>query len=211
MLRQFKNYLVFFLAVLAIWFLLGKMNIIPSFSNIFKSKSVKIDETPILIKEIKELAELTTMVSIDEVVVDSVTANPALLAIKSITGLSLNPLSPGYDQLVLICKGRVTAGTDLAAIGPADIFHNKDSVSLGIPPARILDVIINPSSVETFIENGDWTTEAFEKVKIKAREKMKARALSEDILGKANARARLLMNNFLSQSGFTKVHVYTKY
>ena len=211
MLRQFKNYLVFFLAVLAIWFLLGKMNIIPSFSNIFKSKSVKIDETPILIKEIKELAELTTMVSIDEVVVDSITANPALLAIKSITGLSLNPLSPGYDQLVLICKGRVTAGTDLTAIVPADIFHNKDSVSLGLPPARILDVIINPSGVETFIENGEWTTEAFEKVKIKAREKMQARALSEDILGKANARARLLMNNFLSQSGFTKVHVYTKY
>lgn len=156
MLRQFKNYLVFFLAVLAIWFLLGKMNIIPSFSNIFKSKSVKIDETPILIKEIKELAELTTMVSIDEVVVDSITANPALLAIKSITGLSLNPLSPGYDQLVLICKGRVTAGTDLAAIGPADIFHKGDSVSLGLPPARILGVIINPTGVETFIENGEW-------------------------------------------------------
>jgi Protein of unknown function (DUF4230) len=211
MLRQFKNYLVFFLAILAIWFLLAKLNIMPSFSNIFKSKSVKIDETPILIKEIKELAELTTMVSIDEVVVDSITVNPALLAIKSITGLSLNPLSPGYDQLVLICKGRVTAGTDLAVIVPADIFHNKDSVSLGLPPARILDVIINPSGVETFIENGDWTSEAFEKVKIKAREKMQARALSEDILGKANARARLLMNNFLNQSGFTKVHVYTKY
>ena len=211
MLRQFKNYLIFFVAVLAIWFLLGKMNIIPSFSNIFKSKSVKIDETPILIKEIKELAELTTIVSIDEVVVDSINANPALLAIKSITGLNLNPLSPGYDQLVLICKGRVTAGTDLAVIGPPDIFHNKDSVSLGLPPARILEVIINPSGVETFIENGDWTTAAFEKVKIKAREKMQARAISEDILGKANARARLLMNNFLSQSGFTKVHVYTKY
>lgn len=211
MLRQFKNYLVFFFAVLAIWFLLGKMNILPSFSNIFKSKSVKIDETPILIKEIKELAVLTTMVSIDEVVVDSINANPALLAIKSITGLSLNPLSPGYDQLVIICKGRVKAGTDLAGITAEDIFHNKDSVSLGLPPARILEVIINPSDVETFIENGEWTTAAFEKVKIKARDKMQARALSEDIIGKANARARLLMNNFLSQSGFTKVHVYTKY
>jgi hypothetical protein len=40
---------------------------------------------------------------------------------------------------------------------------------------------------------------------------MQARALSEDIIGKANARARLLMDNFLHQSGFTKVHVYTKY
>jgi hypothetical protein len=211
MIRQFKNYLVFFLAVLAIWFLLGKMNIMPSFSDIFKSKAIQIDETPLLIKEIKELALLTTMVSIDEVVVDSVTSDPATLAIKAITGLSLNPLSPGYNHLVLICKGRVTAGTDLAGLNSTDIFRDKDSVSLGLPPARILDIIINPSDVETFIENGDWTTEAFEKVKIKARENMLARALSEDIIGKANKRARLLMENFLRQSGFTKVHVYTKY
>ena len=211
MLRQFRNYLVLFFAVMAIWFLLGKMNIIPSFRNIFTSKAVHIDETPILIKDIKELAELTTMVSIDEVVVDSITADPTTLAIKNITGLSLNPFSSGYDQLVLVCKGRVIAGTDLSLLGTENIFRNKDSVSLGLSPARILDVIINPSGVETFIENGEWTTQAFEKVKIKAREKMQARALSEDILGKANARARLLMDNFLHQSGFTKVNVYTKY
>ncbi len=211
MLRQFRNYLVFLMAILAIWFLLGKMKIIPSFSDIFKSKAVQIDETPILIKNIKELAELTTMVSIDEVVVDSITADPTTLAIKNITGLSLNPFSSGYDQLVLVCKGRVIAGTDLLALSPENIYRKKDSVSLGLPPARILEIVINPSDVETFIEKGDWTTEAFEKVKIRAREKMHARALSEDILGKANARARFLMDNFLRQSGFTKVNVYTKY
>jgi hypothetical protein len=211
MLRQFRNYLVLFLALLAIWFILGKMKIIPSFKDIFASKAVQIDETPILIKDIKELAELTTMVSLDEVVVDSITADPTTLAIKNITGLSLNPFSSGYDQLVLICKGRVIAGTDLSSLGSENIYRNKDSVSLGLPPARVLEIIINPSDVETFIEKGDWTTEAFEKVKIRAREKMKARALSEDILGKANARARLLMDNFLHQSGFSKVNVYTKY
>jgi Protein of unknown function (DUF4230) len=211
MIRQFRNYLIFLSAILAIWFLLGKMKIIPSFSDIFKSKAVQIDETPILIKNIKELAELTTMVSLDEVVVDSITADPTTLAIKNITGLSLNPFSSGYDQLVLVCKGRVIAGTDLLALSPENMYRNKDSVSLGLPPARILEIVINPSDVETFIEKGDWTTEAFEKVKIRAREKMRARALSEDILGKANARARLLMENFLRQSGFTKVNVYTKY
>lgn len=211
MFRQFRNYLVLIFAVLAILFLLGKMKIIPSFKDIFTSKAVQIDETPILIKDIKELAELTTMVSIDEVVVDSITADPTSLAIKNITGLSLNPFSSGYDQLVLVCKGRVVAGTDLAVLGTENIYRNKDSVSLGLPPAKILEIIINPSDVEAFIEKGDWTSEAFEKVKIRAREKMRARALSEDILGKANGRARLLMDNFLHQSGFTKVNVYTKY
>jgi hypothetical protein len=211
MLRQFRNYLLFIAALLAVWFLMGKINLVPSFGDIFRSKTVQIDETPILIKEIKELAELTTMVSFDEVVVDTITADPATLAIKTITGLSLNPLSPGYDRLVLVCKGKVTAGTNLAALGPADIFREKDSVSLGLPPARILDITINPSDVETFIETGDWSSAAFEQAKIKAREKMRDRALSEDILGKANARCRLLMDNFLHQSGFTKVHVYMKY
>ena len=211
MLRQFRNYLLFFAAGLVIWFLLGQLNLIPSISNIFRSQPIKIAETPILIKDIKELAELTTMVSFDEVVVDSITLDPATLAIKTITGLNLNPLSPGYNRLVLVCKGKVIAGTNLAGMEPSDIFREKDSVSLGLPPAIILDIIINPSDVETFIETGEWSAAAFEKVKIKAGEKMRDRALSEDILGKANARARLLMDNFLRQSGFTKVNVYTKY
>lgn len=211
MLRLLKNTLIVVAAILVIWFLLGKMNLIPSFSDIFSSKAVRIDETPIIIKDIKELAELTTMVSLDEVVVDSITADPTTLAIKTITGLSLNPFSPGYDRLVLICKGSVKAGTDLATLDQSAIFREKDSVSLGLPPARILEITINPSGVETFIETGEWSAEAFEKVKIKARDKIRDRALSEDILGKANARSRLLMDNFLRQSGFTKVHVYTKY
>ena len=211
MLRQFRNYLLFFAAGLVIWFLLGQLNLIPSISNIFRSQPIKIAETPILIKDIKELAELTTMVSFDEVVVDSITLDPATLAIKTITGLNLNPLSPGYNRLVLVCKGKVIAGTNLAGMEPSDIFREKDSVSLGLPPAIILDIIINPSDVETFIETGEWSAAAFEKVKIKAGEKMRDRALSEDILGKANARARLLMDNFLRQSGFAKVNVYTKY
>jgi hypothetical protein len=211
MLRQFRNYLLFFAAGLVIWFLLGKLNLIPSIGDFFRSQPIKIAETPMLIKDIKELAELTTMVSFDEVVADSITIDPATLAIKTITGLNLNPLSPGYNRLVLVCKGKVMAGTNLASLEPSQIFREKDSVSLGIPPATILDIIINPSDVETFIETGEWTAAAFEKVKIKAGEKMRDRALSEDILGKANARARLLMDNFLRQSGFTKVNVYTKY
>ena len=211
MLRQFRNYLLFFAAGLVIWFLLGKLNLIPSIGNLFRSQPIKIAETPMLIKDIKELAELTTMVSFDEVVVDSITLDPATLAIKTITGLNLNPLSPGYNRLVLVCKGKVMAGTNLASLEPSQIFREKDSVSLGIPPAIILDIIVNPSDVETFIETGEWSAAAFEKVKIKAGEKMRDRALSEDILGKANARARLLMDNFLRQSGFTKVNVYTKY
>jgi len=211
MLRQFRNYLLFFAAGLVIWYLLGKLNLIPSIGNLFRSQPIKIAETPMLIKDIKELAELTTMVSFDEVVVDSITLDPATLAIKTITGLNLNPLSPGYNRLVLVCKGKVMAGTNLASLEPSQIFREKDSVSLGIPPAIILDIIINPSDVETFIETGEWSAAAFEKVKIKAGEKMRDRALSEDILGKANARARLLMDNFLRQSGFTKVNVYTKY
>jgi Protein of unknown function (DUF4230) len=211
MLRLYKNTLVFIAAILVIWFLLGKMKLMPSFNDIFGSKAVRIDETPILINDIKELAELTTMVSFDEVVVDSITADPTALAIKTITGLSLNPLSPGYDRLVLICKGSLKAGTDLATLDPNAIFREKDSVSLGLPPARILEITINPSGVETFIETGNWSAGAFEKVKIKARDKIRDRALSEDILGKANARSKLLMDNFLRQSGFTKVNVYTKY
>jgi hypothetical protein len=211
MIRRFFNIGLFIIALLAVWWLLGKINILPSFGDIFRSKPVRIAETPILVEDIRELAELATYVSLDEVVVDSTRLNPAASAWKNITGISLNPLSPSQDRLVLVVRGSVKAGTRLNEIRENDIYREKDSVSLGLPRAVITDVIVNPSGTETFVESGEWVSEAFAALVKKAGLKMQYRAISEGIIGKADQRARVVIENFLRQAGFTRVYVYTKY
>lgn len=193
----FKLLLVVILAATA-WYLLAKTDWLPSLRELVKPKAVRIDETPVVVGEIRKLAEWTTIVAYDEVVEDTVR-----------TESSPNPLSAltGPDRLVLVVKGTVRAGTDLSAMEEGSITRIGDSVAVTLPPARILDVSVNPSGVETFMESGQWPGEAFERVKIKARDRIRDRALQQGILARADRRAAMLMENLLRQSGFEKTGV----
>jgi hypothetical protein len=190
------------LTLMLAWFILEKLDILPGIDDVFRKKQVKIDETPILVKEIRGLAELATITSFDEVVVDSVYADPAGILLKSITGIG-----DGYDKLVLVVSGKVVAGTDLSTLTDSSFYVLKDSVRLLLPGAEILQVSVNPSDVSIFREEGKWTTDAFEKVKIKAREKMRDRAMQQGIIGRADKRSIAIMERFLSQAGFKKVKI----
>ena len=187
------------------WFILGRLDILPGIDDLFTKKHLKIDETPILVKEIRGLAEMTTVTSFDEVVVDSVFADPAGILLRSITGIG-----DGYNSLVLVVSGKVVAGTDLSALTDSSFYVFKDSVRLTLPGAKVLQVTVNPSDVSTFKEEGKWTTDAFEKVKIKAREKMRDRAMQQGIIGRADKRSVAIMERFLSQAGFKKVKILLK-
>ena len=180
------------------WFLLSRAGWMPGLRDIFSPRAVQIDETPVLVSEIRQLAEWTTVISYDEVVEDTIRteSNPEPIS-----------LFKGTDRLVIIAKGSVRAGTDLSSLDPDAIRRIGDSISVLLPSARILDATVNPSGVETFIESGSWPGEAFERLKIKARERMKDRALQQGILGKADRRAVTLMENLLRQAGFEKTSV----
>lgn len=202
MIRMISRLFFWLLTLMLAWFILEKLDILPGIDDLFRKKQVKIDETPILVKEIRGLAELATITSFDEVVVDSVYADPAGILLKSITGIG-----DGYDKLVLVVSGKVVAGTDLSTLTDSSFYVLKDSVRLLLPGAEILQVTVNPSDVSIFREEGKWTTDAFEKVKIKAREKMRDRAMQQGIIGRADKRSIAIMERFLSQAGFKKVKI----
>lgn len=202
MIRMISRLFFWLLTLMLAWFILEKLDILPGIDDLFRKKQVKIDETPILVKEIRGLAELATITSFDEVVVDSVYADPAGILLKSITGIG-----DGYDKLVLVVSGKVVAGTDLSTLTDSSFYVLKDSVRLLLPGAEILQVSVNPSDVSIFREEGKWTTDAFEKVKIKAREKMRDRAMQQGIIGRADKRSIAIMERFLSQAGFKKVKI----
>jgi hypothetical protein len=195
--RTLKKYLVIFASILLIIFLLQKIHWFPSFSGLFKKKPVIIAETPVLIKEIHNLSLLTTISMYDEIVMDS---------LKSKHLPSFPGLRPVPDKIVLIGKGTVTAGVDLKKINENDIKVIKDSVSIQLPKAEIQSVIMNPSDFETFAEEGNWSAGEITEIKIRMRDKIRERALQNQILVKAGQRSIMIIDNFLRNIGFKKTN-----
>ena len=203
--RAYTKYIIIIIAAILFVLLLQKTNMLPSIGNIFKPKPVLIENTPVLIKEIRELTQLITVTSFDEVVVDSV--KPSTDILNAITGIAINPLAPAKDRIVIIARGSVQAGTNLRYLSENDIVVVEDSVTLKLPQAEILEVIVNPSGFSTFSETGVWSPDAVNLVKAKAKRVMEYRAVQKNILQMAETRSRMLMENFLRSAGFKKVTI----
>lgn len=192
-----KKYLLLLLILLAVVFLFQKIKWLPSFEDLFKSKPITIDNTPVLIKEINNLSQLVTITSFDEIVMDSV---------KKLKSVSIF-LPPPVFKIVLIGKGKVMAGVDLKKIRSEDVSVDKDSVSVTLPPSEILYSILNPSDFETFDETGNWNADEVTQIKLRMRDRMIKRAIAQNLLQKSSDRCKLLMENFLKNVGFNKVEI----
>ena len=200
------------LIMLVLVMLYAKWKGLPSFSSWLEAKPVVIDETPLVISEIKKIAELHTAKLYCEVVADSVIISPGEAAMLAMQESGAFPILPPMvfskgKKMVLIAKGRVIAGLDLSALNEKNIVVRNDSVWITLPPAKILDIITNPSDFEVFTEEGDWSSTEINTVKQKAIGIMRNEALNRGLTNQANERAKLLMGDFLKASGFIFVEV----
>lgn len=193
-------------ALVLVYFLLVNIKVLPSFRNIFRPSVVLIDDTPVLIREIKSISELVTVTAYDEVVVSAVKPSPTGSVKQLIQLLQPAPVVAS-DRLVLVVKGQVMAGCDLSQLSENAIFLQDDSVSIQLPASRILEIIVNPSGTETFIEDGEWSQVEVNAVKLRAKELLQRRAMDKVILAKADAQALRVMHGFLSAAGFRRIRV----
>jgi len=205
MLKSLKNIGITVAVIVLIIFLLQKMNLFPSFKNIFSSKPINIEETPIVIQQINTLAQLITVTYTDEIVMDSSKIGngmPSLLpmAIGAV-------LTPSIDNLVIIGRGKVIVGNNLKNLNEKNVSVTGDSVHLTLPPVKILQTIMNPSDFETFDEKGDWSEPAVTALKIKIRNEINRRAIQKGVVAKADERCKNIMETFLRNTGFKKVDV----
>ena len=201
------NLLQWVMVVTVFIWLLNTLGKIPSMRSLFTAEKVVIDQTPILIKDIKTIAQLVTVTAYDEVVVDSLVYNRAAAVFdmfRSVTPLAMLP-SP-QKQLVLIGRGKVLAGTNLQKLNDQSIVIHNDTAWIQLPQAEILEAIINPSDFETFEESGKWSDDEVIAVKVKARDKMISRAIERGILEKADKKANAVIENFLHSAGFKVVY-----
>jgi hypothetical protein len=190
------------IAFIGIW-LLQKINMLPTLREIFSPKPVIIDETPILIKDIRSIGQLITATLYDEVVVDSIEITKGSRFVRSFNAIVPFPILPSADkQLVVVARGKVLAGTDLNLLGDSSLKISGDTVWLQLPPTKILDAIINPGGYEIFVESGTWSHHAVTAVKLKAREKMIDHAFEQNIIDKASIKTKAVIEDFLHAAGF---------
>lgn len=208
-LGMLKRLLVPIALLVLVLFVLTKINLLPSFSDWFKRKPLVIANTPLVITQVKNIAQLQAVQLYAEIVVDSTVftrADIAKNALKSL-GIPILPF-PETKSLVLIVSGKVIAGIDLKKLTPGNFFVEEDSVSIRLPPAEILDVVTNPSDFETFAEKGKWSDEEIRLVKLSARRQLEQEAADQHLLKKANERSRMVIQEFLRLAGFTKINLY---
>jgi hypothetical protein len=200
--RLRKIILVAAIVVAGIW-LLQRINVLPTLREIFLPKPVLIDETPVLIKEIRSIGQLITATLYDEVVVDSIEITKGSRFVRTFNAIVPFRILPSADkQIVLIARGKVLAGTDLNLLTDSSLKISGDTVWLQLPGTKILDAIINPSGYEIFVENGNWSPQAVTAVKLKAREKMIDHAFEQNIIDKASMKTKAVMEDFLHAAGF---------
>ena len=206
--RKTQKIIITVLIITGCYWLFTKV-VVPATKNIFSSKPVVIDETPILIKEIKSIGQLITYTSFDEVVADTTIKTKGSAFVNGFNRLAHISMLPSADkQLVLIGRGKVLAGINLSLLTETSVSVKNDTLRLWLPKTEILEAILNPSDFETFVEKGEWSNEEVTAVKIKARRKMIEHAIQQNILSKANTKAKAIMENFLQNMGYKHIFIF---
>ena len=197
------------LIIMASWWLLSRMNVIPSLPGLFQEQEVVIEKTGISLKEIKTLAQLITVSAYDELVADSTkTLLPEAFGITSVTPPIVLPKAIiGKKRLVLIGKTTTHIGINMEQLKEQDIYIIKDSIHLNLPKAVVLDVLLNPSDVDIFIEEGNWENEAVMQLKDKIRVMAANKITQRGLLIQAERKAKDILTNFFITTGFKKVTI----
>ena len=174
----------------------------PSLSIWFSPEKVVIENSPVVIRQIQALAQLITVSMYDEIVAD--TSMPDIQHFQ----LPLLPDISYYrnlNRLVVISKVTVHVGIDLQQLNAGDINGTKDSLHLLLPPAEVLDAIINPSDVEVFIEEGVWNSQAVANLKNKIQNLAVVNAQSRGLMAQSQNKARQILSDFFMAAGYKKV------
>jgi uncharacterized protein DUF4230 len=200
--RFLKKILLVLVVIIAGWWLLGKLNFLPSLSNFFASKAVVIDETITIVKEIKPLAQLVTVSAYDEIVVDSsVSVSGRVNFFQPLYPMVIPPGRFLDKTIVIIGKTVTHVGIDMEKLRAGDIHTTKDSLYITLPKAQILDIILNPSDVEIFIEKGEWDNATITKLKNRIDSIAEEHALQKGLLAESEKKAIEIMTRFFAVSG----------
>src|SRR5665213_359790 len=115
----------------------------------------------------------------------------------------------GENRVMLLAHGIVKAGIDLKRIKPSDVAISGKKISLKLPPAQITDAYLDDAQSK-FIDYSTGLLREFDKnleqtARANAVMDLNRAARTDGILADATSRAKLELELFLQQAGFTQV------
>ena len=151
-----------------------------------------IDITPAQIRSIERIGEWEFLAITDEELVDTVRSRTL----------------QRDDRLVRIYKGTLRLGIDLRQTKEGWVFAHGDTVSLTLPPIRLLSAhFIDEARTRNFYELGTWDARAKEALYHKAVRQMKKRCLTPANFRQARDNAHTQMTSLFRSFGFKTVEV----
>lgn len=112
------------------------------------------------------------------------------------------------DHLVCIYRGTLRLGIDMQEIREENISVSDDSLSISLPQVSLLDDrFIDEARTEIFFENGQWSAYAHDELYHRAKEQMKARALTTENRNRAQQLAEQQVRQLFQAMGYKHVAV----
>ena len=172
-----------------------------------EANALKISDTPTIVEHVKKISELTTYTYIQEFVVkDEKIEAKQTSSLKTLLNKSAEPDSL-HREVVIITRGVVRAGYDLAKISTEDLKISNDTIFVKLPAAEIFDVIINPSDNDIFIEVGKWSHEEITELQVNCKRDLLNNALASGILENADKTGKEKIENLFKTFGFSVVEI----
>lgn len=170
-----------------------------------KDTELKIDKTANVVTEIKKISEFTTACFYEEIVLQESKASDNVT--NKIAGFFGKKEAICSDEIVIIANGKVRAGFNLKNLKDEDIVVKDSVLSINLPKAEIFDVIVNPSDFDVYIEDGTWSQDQVTKIENKAIERIKADAVKDGIMKKAEESGIKKLTEIFKTFGFSEVNI----
>ena len=174
-----------------------------------EQEKLSIERTANIVEDVRQLAQFTTACFYQESVVrqtkqaewsNGITGD----ALRAILGKNNTATT---DELVLITRGSVRAGFNMAQITDDNIKVLSDTIIIKLPQPEVFDVIINPSDYDVFIENGTWTHEQLAEIVTNAQNQMRSEAIANGIYKQARESGEAKLQQLFHILGFNTVIV----
>ena len=112
------------------------------------------------------------------------------------------------DHLVCIYRGTLRLGIDMQEIREENISVSDDSLSISLPQVSLLDDrFIDEARTEIFFESGQWSAYAHDDLYHRAKEQMKARALTAENRNRTQQLAEQQVRQLFQAMGYKHVAV----
>lgn len=186
--------IVIVLAIMGGLYLGYRLNLFSFLS--FGRKPLTIEKTANVVDEIKKIGEFTTACYYEEIAM-----HDTRIDTTSILGITHHK----SNEIVLVGKGIVRVGFNLAKITEEALNAHEDTLEIRLPDVEVFDVILNPSDFSIEYEDGTWDNEMLKPIKAEAKKQLEANAIASGILKRANESGRKHIKSMFATFGYNEV------